>query len=332
MANWGAQYVPAAKLEVVDPFSVERYEDECSESLGYDEYERQCKLREAENDAYIGEFREDLEAAGLKEKTISGHIDNVSFYLETYLTRSAPLDMRAGCYKVSDFLGSFFIRKCMWSTPSTIKSTAASFKKFYKSMLDRGHILQSDFDFLLAEIKEDLPYWCDLCEEYNDPHTRNPFSPFGDDLYGPLGWGEEGDDPDPLSNPSFSEGIREAAEELLDMLRSGGMDDDEILGLVSSMMGQLDELDVLLSSDDATLCGVLEQFGLPGDRAALEACMRAQPAEDYVVEALCDERGIELSDDDADLAFTVIGELWERWLPDKPSEAWPDEASVSQGR
>ncbi len=38
--------------------------------------------------------------------------------------------------RINDFLGEFFIRKCMWSTPGTIKRTAASIKKFYKFMPD----------------------------------------------------------------------------------------------------------------------------------------------------------------------------------------------------
>ena len=29
---------------------------------------------------------------------------------------------------LGDFLGDYFIRKCMWSTPSTVKTTAASIR------------------------------------------------------------------------------------------------------------------------------------------------------------------------------------------------------------
>lgn len=40
--------------------------------------------------------------------------------------------MENGCKDeyLSDFFGYFFIRKCMWSTPDTVKSTIASLKKF----------------------------------------------------------------------------------------------------------------------------------------------------------------------------------------------------------
>ena len=40
--------------------------------------------------------------------------------------------------KENGYPGYFFIRRCMCSTPSTVKGTAASIKKFYKCMLDHG--------------------------------------------------------------------------------------------------------------------------------------------------------------------------------------------------
>ena len=35
---------------------------------------------------------------------------------------------------LGDFLGDYFIRKCMWSTPSSVKTTAARLKKFCYEM------------------------------------------------------------------------------------------------------------------------------------------------------------------------------------------------------
>ena len=57
----------------------------------------------------------------------------------------------------------------MWSTPTTIKQNAASFKKFYKCMLEHGHIDQADYSALLADIKEGMPLWIADCEEFNNP-------------------------------------------------------------------------------------------------------------------------------------------------------------------
>lgn len=76
------------------------------------------------------------------------------------------------------FLGYFFIRKCMWSTPSTIRSNAASLKKFYKCMLEIGKIEKEDYDYMCEDIKERMPDWIDDCEQYNDPDALNPFAFF----------------------------------------------------------------------------------------------------------------------------------------------------------
>ena len=169
---------PTEGLGPLDWEVIEEFEDDAYENLDYDEYERQCKLIEEENNQFLDEFYDDLVEAGLKAKTVSKHIDNLHFYLNTYLVRTAPLHMRAGCYKVGDYLGNFFIRKCMWSTPTSIKGNAASFKKFYKSMLKRGRITQDDYDCLASTIKCDMEYWCEDCAQFNDPYGDNPFSPF----------------------------------------------------------------------------------------------------------------------------------------------------------
>ena len=48
--------------------------------------------------------------------------------------------MEEGISMLDEYLGNFFIRKCMWSTPANIKTNATSIKKFYKCMLEHGKI------------------------------------------------------------------------------------------------------------------------------------------------------------------------------------------------
>lgn len=148
--------------------------------MTYEEYEKKCEEIRERNEDYLEEFWEDLVSAGLKEKTIKRHYQNVDFYINTYLLREEPLEMMHGTnpFYIGDFLGYFFIRKCMWSTPSTVKSTAASIKKFYKSMVQRGYIDESDYRYLVETIREDIDQWMDDCEAYNDPYAPNPFAFF----------------------------------------------------------------------------------------------------------------------------------------------------------
>ena len=146
----------------------------------YKEYEKRCNEIQIRNKVYLDEFAEDLLGAGLKEKTINRHLGNVEFYINTYLLREEPLEMVSGTndFYINDFLGYFFIRKCMWSTPSSIRSNAASIKKFYKSMCERGHIEKSNYAELTDTIKENMESWMEDCESYNDPDLPNPFAFF----------------------------------------------------------------------------------------------------------------------------------------------------------
>ena len=97
--------------------------------MDYNEYERLCELQRETNKKYLTIFENDLTQAGLKEKTIKNHLFNVDLYINEYLLRIEPLEIQHGCdYELDTFLGDFFIRKCTWSTPGTIKSTAASIK------------------------------------------------------------------------------------------------------------------------------------------------------------------------------------------------------------
>lgn len=55
----------------------------------------------------------------------------------------------------------------MWSTPETIKTSAASIKKFYKCMNKNSYVSKEDYKDLCDIIKEDMELWQKECEEYN---------------------------------------------------------------------------------------------------------------------------------------------------------------------
>lgn len=84
--------------------------------------------------------------------------------------------MDYGTDRIDFFLGDFLIRKCMWSTPGSIKTAASSIKKFYKCMMDHGIVEKEDYEFLCSEIKEGMETWQKDCAMYNDPDQPNPFA------------------------------------------------------------------------------------------------------------------------------------------------------------
>lgn len=132
------------------------------------ETEREIALREYDerNREYLGIFEKYLRATGLTEATIDRHIDNVEFYLAYYLCKDEIKPLRSGCYDIGDFLGDWFIRKVLWASPITIKSLAASIKKFYKCMMEKKLVSPKDYDALIALIKSDKVKWLKAYDDY----------------------------------------------------------------------------------------------------------------------------------------------------------------------
>lgn len=144
----------------------------------YEGYEKECEIIRSYNDRFLELFEKDMTESALSPKTIRSHISNVDFYINEYLLREDAHPMEDGVGMIDMFLGDFFIRKCMWSTPGTIKTTAASIKKFYKCMLDHGKISKNHYDFLCSEIRENMKRWQDDCAQFNDPDEESPFAWF----------------------------------------------------------------------------------------------------------------------------------------------------------
>lgn len=124
------------------------------------------ELVEQYNRPAIALFEDSLD--NFTPKTISKHISNVAFFLNDYNTYYEACTFEDAWKNLDDFFGYYFIRKCMWSTPATIKSTAASIKKFYKCMMDYQMIEANDYNMLISIIKEHMPIWQDECESYNN--------------------------------------------------------------------------------------------------------------------------------------------------------------------
>ncbi|MBQ9009873.1 MAG: recombinase [Clostridia bacterium] len=132
-----------------------------------DDYEKRVKENEKANEEYLRIFREDLTASGLGEKTIRNHIENVDLLLNDYLPGyEDEFSMQDGMNCMYGFF-SFFIRKCLWSTPATVKKQGASLKKFYKCMMEHGFIEKVDYNEFASNLKELLPEFAEECEDYN---------------------------------------------------------------------------------------------------------------------------------------------------------------------
>ena len=67
------------------------------------------------------------------------------------------------------FLGYWFIKKAMWASKSSIKANAASLKKFYTFLLEKGLIEKDDLQELKETIKYQMSEWLATLDRYDDP-------------------------------------------------------------------------------------------------------------------------------------------------------------------
>ncbi len=134
----------------------------------YEKYEEDCKEIRESNARLLKEFGSWLILSGLSEKTIKNHISNIDFYINEYLLYEEAIEVVNGVNKVSMFLGYWFIKKVMWASKASIKSNAASLKKFYTFVNEKGLIDKEDLNDLMKMIKEEMPEWLEELDHYDN--------------------------------------------------------------------------------------------------------------------------------------------------------------------
>lgn len=134
--------------------------------MNFEHMENRQEQMLQDNEMYLTIFRTELETKGLTEKTIDRHLHNASFYINDFLPRERTL-MKDGCDYISEFLGHFFIEKCIWATPAAMRTMAASLKKFYRCMRDHGKVASDDYEELCDSIRFSMDEWQEEYEKFN---------------------------------------------------------------------------------------------------------------------------------------------------------------------
>ncbi len=134
-----------------------------------EENEKKLEKNSKRNDIFLTEFSDYLKKSDVTDKTIRKHISNINFYLNNFLTYYEDfIVMEDGVNEVDNFLGDFFIRKCLWASKTSIKEYSASLKKFYKCMLENKHIEEQAYKDLCDEIKQSMDYWLESLDDFDN--------------------------------------------------------------------------------------------------------------------------------------------------------------------
>lgn len=120
------------------------------------DYDKEFDKVRKRNREILEIFNKDL--SSLSDKTRKDHINNASLFLEDFFYREGLENVTEAAAYIPSFF-SFFIDKCAWAAPSSVKSLAGSMKKFYKSMEKNGLVGKKECDLVLETIKENLDEW-----------------------------------------------------------------------------------------------------------------------------------------------------------------------------
>ena len=132
----------------------------------YREYEKACERMRAANAELLQEFETDLTQHGLTATTVNQHVGNIDFYINEYLLYedAKPANEGPGCVRM--YLGYWFIRKALWASAASIRSNAASLKKFYEFMAERKLVSEADVQAMKQVIKKEMPNWIATVRRY----------------------------------------------------------------------------------------------------------------------------------------------------------------------
>jgi hypothetical protein len=134
-------------------------------SKEFEEYEQACAKIRGDNATLLAEFEQWLGQKGLALKTITEHVKNADFYINTFLLYEEAITARDGAGRLSMFLGYWFPRKALWASRTSIKENAATLKKFYTFMREKGQIDADDLQELKDTIKEEMPEWFEAVQD-----------------------------------------------------------------------------------------------------------------------------------------------------------------------
>jgi site-specific recombinase XerD len=131
------------------------------------DYDKEVEAIRAYNQPILDAFQAWLEQAGLAEKTVRNHVENIDFFTE-YLVYYEPLERldEADAGDVDSFLTDWFPRKAMWASESSIRSYLVSFKKFFKWMEETGRTSPETTAEVLTMLKEDREEFLGAVEGY----------------------------------------------------------------------------------------------------------------------------------------------------------------------
>lgn len=118
------------------------------------------------NVLFLEQFEKWLKNKKLSDRMIRNHLNNVDLYINDYLNYYEITLMEDGVTGVEMFFMDWFVRKCAWTSESSIRTTATSIKKFYECMMKLGFVKEKNYELLANILKKNMNKYIDNFIEY----------------------------------------------------------------------------------------------------------------------------------------------------------------------
>ena len=118
------------------------------------------------NVLFLEQFEKWLKNKKLSDRMIRNHLNNVDLYINDYLNYYEITLMEDGVTGVEMFFMDWFVRKCAWTSESSIRATATSIKKFYECMMKLGFVKKKNYELLANILKKNMNKYIDNFIEY----------------------------------------------------------------------------------------------------------------------------------------------------------------------
>lgn len=138
-----------------------------------EDYDEMRKRLEEANEKIVSGFINHTVGVKKKGKQRMGkYAEHLQFFANEYLCNYEGIDLLEGLGEFPDFVGNWFIRKCMWSDESSLRENLDAFEAFLGYLEETQQMQKDRLDDLREWIDEERPLYLLRVKYYNDPEVE----------------------------------------------------------------------------------------------------------------------------------------------------------------
>lgn len=151
-----------------------------------EEYNEMRERLEKANEEIIGSFvNHAVETTKRGKHRMAKYASQLQFFSNEYLINYHEYDLLEGLECFPEFIGNWFIRKCMWSDEASLRENIEGFKAFLGYLEETKQVQKERLDELRQHIDDESHLYLLRVKYFNDPEIDF------DDILDECGWDDD---------------------------------------------------------------------------------------------------------------------------------------------